>query len=137
MTIKKTFFLLFTMFLLNGCAESIALIGSSAGGASSGKILQSSLNSAVSYGIKKQTGKTPLGHALAYADKKNPEKKKETCVSFTEKTNAEISAILKNQIALTKAKIKNKKEAFELSKKHTSSLQPTLDKKFKIEYLDQ
>ena len=134
---KKTFFLLFTVLLLNGCAESIALIGSSAGGASSGKILQSSLNSAVSYGIKKQTGKTPLGHALTYAEEKNPEKKKETCASFVKKTNAEICAILKNQIALTKAKIKNKKKTYVSSKKHTSSLQPTLDKKFKINYLDQ
>jgi hypothetical protein len=137
MTMKKTFFLLFTVLLLNGCAESIALIGSSAGGASSGKILQSSLNSAVSYGIKKQTGKTPLGHALTYAEEKNPEKKKETCASFVKKTNAEICAILKNQIALTKVKIKNKKETYESSKKHTSSLQPILDKKFKIKYLDQ
>ena len=73
---KKIFGLLITLLLLNGCAESVALFGTSAGGASSGKLLQSSLNSAISYGVKKQTGKTPLEHALAYAEEKNPEKKK-------------------------------------------------------------
>ena len=73
---KKIFFLFSLLFLLNGCVESVALLGSSVGGASSGKIVQSSLRSTLSYGIKKQTGKTPLGHALAYAEKNNPEKKK-------------------------------------------------------------
>ena len=64
---KKIPFLLLLFFLLNGCAESIALLGTSA---SNGRIVQSSLNSAISYGVKKQTGKTPLQHAIAYADKK-------------------------------------------------------------------
>ena len=70
---KKIFGLLTTLLLLNGCAESVALLGTSAGGASSGKMLQSSLNSALSYGVKQHTGKTPLGHVLAYAEEKNPE----------------------------------------------------------------
>tara|TARA_B100001057_G_scaffold342886_1_gene343825 strand:+ start:345 stop:692 length:348 start_codon:yes stop_codon:yes gene_type:complete len=69
---KKIFFLLSTLLLLNGCAESIALIGTSS---SKGKIVQSSLNSVISYGVKKQTGKSPLEHAKAYADKKIPDKK--------------------------------------------------------------
>ena len=56
---RKIIILFTTMFLLNGCAESIALLGTSIGGASNGKILQSSLNSAISYGVKKQTGKGP------------------------------------------------------------------------------
>ena len=73
---KKSFLLLIALFLLNGCAESVALLGSSVGGASSGKMLQSSFNSAISYGVKKQTGKSPLEHALAYAEEKNPEKSK-------------------------------------------------------------
>ena len=105
---KKMFFLLSLIFLLNGCVESFALLGSTAGGASSGKILQSSLKSTISYGIKKQTGKTPLGHALAYAEKNNPEKKKETCVSFIEKTRSEFCTIAKNKITLTNKAIKEK-----------------------------
>ena len=96
------------LFLLNGCVESIALLGSSVGGASSGKIVQSSLQSTISYGIKKQTGKTPLGHALAYAEKNNPEKKKETCISFIEKTRSEFCTIAKKKISSTNKNIKEK-----------------------------
>ena len=92
---KKILILLSTIFLLNGCAESLALLGTST---SNGKILQSSLNSAVSYGVKKQTGKTPLEHVIAYAEEKNPEKKKETCISSFEITRSEFCTIVKKQI---------------------------------------
>ena len=105
---KKVFFLLITLFLLNGCAESVALLGSSVGGASSGKMLQSSLNSAISYGVKHKTGKTPLGHMLTYAEEKNPEKKKETCFSFIESTRSEFCTIAKKQISLTKTAVKER-----------------------------
>ena len=94
---KKILILLSTIFLLNGCAESLALLGTST---SNGKILQSSLNSAVSYGVKKQTGKTPLEHAIAYAEEKNPERKKETCISSFEITRSEFCTIVKKQIKL-------------------------------------
>jgi hypothetical protein len=92
---KKTLPLLTLIFLLNGCAESIALLGS---GASNGRIVQSSLNSAISYGVKKQTGKTPIEHAIAYAEEKNPKKKKETCISSLEITRSEFCTIVKKQI---------------------------------------
>tara|TARA_B100001989_G_scaffold233006_1_gene192616 strand:+ start:305 stop:712 length:408 start_codon:yes stop_codon:yes gene_type:complete len=94
---KKILILLSTIFLLNGCAESLALLGS---GASNGRIVQSSLNSAISYGIKKQTGKTPLEHAIAYAEEKNPQGKKETCISSFEITRSEFCTIVKKQIKL-------------------------------------
>jgi hypothetical protein len=94
---KKLPFLILLLFLLNGCAESIALLST---GASNGKIVQSSLNSAISYGVKKQTGKTPLEHAIAYADEKNPEKKQNTCISFIERTRSEFCAVVKEQISL-------------------------------------
>ena len=76
---KKTLLFLSTIFLLNGCAESLALLGS---GTSNGKLVQSSLNSAISYGVKKQTGKTPLEHAVAFAEEKNPERKKKNLYFF-------------------------------------------------------
>ena len=94
---KKTFCLFALIFLLNGCVESVALLGSSIGGASSGKMVQSSLQSTISYGIKKQTGKTPLGHVIAYAEKNNPEKKRETCISFIEQTRSEFCTIAKKK----------------------------------------
>jgi len=92
---KKILLLLSTIFLLNGCAESLALLGP---GTSNGKFIQSSLNSAISYGVKKQTGKTPLEHAIAYAEEKNPERKKETCISSFEITKSEFCTIIKKQI---------------------------------------
>ena len=65
--------LLISLILLNSCAESVALLGSSV---SNGKVIQSSFNTAISYGVKKQTGKSPMEHAIAYAEQINPEKKK-------------------------------------------------------------
>ena len=134
-SMKKISGLLTTLLLLNGCAESVALLGSSVGGASSGKMLQSSLNSAISYGVKKQTGMSPTEHALAYAERINPEKTKEPCLSFVEKTNSEICAIVKKQLNLTKSKIINKTRDESL-KDLTSSLQPNIDANSKIKYLD-
>ena len=95
---KKILYLLSLFVLLNGCAESIALLST---GASNGKIVQSSLNSVISYGVKKQTGKTPLEHAIAYAEEKNPERKKEPCLSFIERTRSEFCSIAKKKILLT------------------------------------
>ena len=104
---KKIFSLLIVLTLLNGCVESMALLGPITG-ASNGKILQSSLNSAVNYGVKKQTGKTPMQHALAYAGEKNPNKKKEKCISFIEKTNSEACMIAKKQITLAHSALSKK-----------------------------
>ena len=116
---KKLAFLLSIVFLLNGCAESIALLGT---GASNGKIVQSSLNSAISYGVKKQTGKTPLEHAIAYAEEKNPEKKQDTCISFIERTRSEFCAVVKKQISLKNTELVEK----------TSNMIQKLPKKNKI-----
>ena len=101
---KNILLLLSTIFLLNGCAESLALLGP---GTSNGKFLQSSLNSAVSYGVKKQTGKTPLEHAIAYAEEKNPERNKETCISSFEITKSEFCTIVKKQIKEKLAQLYN------------------------------
>ena len=121
---KKIFCLLISLILLNGCAESVALLGSSVGGVSNGKIIQSSLNSAVSYGVKQQTGKSPLEHAIAYAEEKNPEKKKEPCISFIEKTRSEFCSVVNRKIALTSNVIK--KKTLEVVKKYPKNIE-TID----------
>ena len=92
--------------MLIGCAEALALLGP---GASNGRFIQSSLNSAISYGVKKQTGKTPLEHAIAYAETKNPERKKETCISYFEITRSEFCTIAKKKISLTNTMLAEKK----------------------------
>ena len=129
---RKILGLLITLFLLNGCAESVALLGT---GATNGKIVQSSFNSVISYGVKKKTGKTPIGHAIAYAEEKNPEKKKEPCLSFIIKTNSEICAIVKKQLDITKSKILNTSKDKSL-KDLSSSIQPNIYKRSKVQYLD-
>ena len=132
---KKILGVLFGLTLLTGCAESLALLGPTSTAVTGGNIAQSALSSAVNYGVKKQTGKSAMEHAIAYAEEMNPQKKKEPCLSFFEKTNSEICAIVKNQIKITKSKIlKISKERS--IKDLTSSLQPNIDKKSKIKYLD-
>ena len=132
---KKIFSLLAMLVLLSGCVESMALIGPATTGAGSGKIAQSAVSSVLSYGVKKQTGKSPMEHAMTYADEMNPQKKKEPCLSFVEKTNSEICAIVKKQLKITKSKIlkKSKERSME---ELISSLQPNINKKSKIKYLD-
>ena len=133
---RKTLSLLVTLFLLNGCAESLALLGTATSGASSGKVAQSALSSAVSYGVKQQTGKSPSQHALTYVKKNNPEKKKDTCISFVEKTNSELCAVLKKKMSLTKVKIIKKKKNDKSLKELSLSSQSSINKKSKIKYLD-
>ena len=123
---KKILVLLSTIFLLNGCAESLALLGTST---SNGKILQSSLNSAVSYGVKKQTGKTPLEHAVAYAESVNPEKKQETCISSIERTRSEFCTIVKKQISLNNTALK--KKTSEIVKKYPKEIAVSIQAKIK------
>ena len=147
---KRVFFLLSIVLLLNGCAESVALLGSSIGGASNGKMLQSSLNTVVSYGVKKQTGKTPLEHALSYSEEKNPEKRKETCISFIERTRSEFCTIVNKQISLTNTAVKEKtlevkEKTLEIVKKYPKksprelaiALQAKIKETSKNKYLNQ
>ena len=123
---KKTLILLSTFFLLNGCAQSLALLGT---GTSNGKIVQSSFNSAISYGVKKQTGKTPLEHAVAYAESVNPEKKQETCISSIERTRSEFCTIVKKQISLTNTALK--KKTSEIVKKYPKEIAVSIQAKIK------
>ena len=105
---KKIFGLIGILFLLNGCAESIALLGPGFTGASSGKIAQSAVSSAISLGVKQQTGLTPAEHALTYVNQNNPEDKKEKCVNFLESTNSEICSAVKKNISETRKMIVEK-----------------------------
>ena len=132
---KKILGCLIGFTLITGCTQSLALLGPTSTAATGGNIAQSALSSAVNYSVKKQTGKSPMEHAIAYAEENNPQKKKEPCLSFAEKTNSEICAIVKKQLDITKFKIlkkSNEKSIQDL----TSSLQPNIIKKFKIKYLD-
>ena len=136
---KKYFCLLLILTLLSGCFGSVAFLGpasTTAASGASGNIARGAFTSTVSYGVKKTTGKLPLEHAVTYAGEKNPKKKKGPCLSFAEKTNSEICAIVKKQLKETKLKI-NKKSNEKSIKDLTSSIQPNINKKSKIKYLDK
>ena len=130
---KKIFISLTLMFLLVGCVESIAVIG---GGAGNGKLVQSSFQSGISLGIKKQTGKSPLQHALSYSKKKKPQTKEEPCSSFINKKDLEICLMVKKRITSKKKEKDEKKFLDKPFKKLSSLLQSSINEKSKIKYLD-
>tara|TARA_B110000902_G_C14070061_1_gene498924 strand:- start:206 stop:601 length:396 start_codon:yes stop_codon:yes gene_type:complete len=130
---KKIFILLSTLFLLVGCIESIAVLG---GGGANGKVIQSSLQSGVSYGIKKKTGKTPLGHALNYVKQKEISKKKGSCSSFNNKKDLEICLMVNERIKTNQVKITKKESSSKSLIELTSSLRSSINQKYKIKYLD-
>ena len=124
---KKILILLASMFLLAGCVESLALLGPITGVAS-GKALQSSVQSGVSYAIKKQTGKSPFEHALA-ASKKTDEK---ICDTLDKKKPKSCNTITDKIISTDKV-IKEKKQS---AKELALALQFKIKEKSKIKYLD-
>ena len=130
---KRIFILLTSMFLLSGCIESMALIG---GGATNGKLVQSSLQSVASYGVKKKTGKTPIAHALGFVAPKKTLKVKKSCSSFTDKKDLEICLMIEQRINSKQAKIKEEKFSDRPSREFVYSLQSSIDEKSKIYYLD-
>ena len=132
---KKIFAFLVGLTLLTSCAESIALLGPTSTAVTGGNIAQSALSSVVNYGVKKQTGKSAMEHAITYAEEINPQKSKEPCLSFVEKTNSEICAIVKKQLKITKLKFLERSKERSI-KDLTSSLQHNINKKSKIKYLD-
>ncbi len=103
---KKILSLISLFLFLNACAESMALLGpASTSTLSGGNLIQSASSSALSYGVKKKTGKSPMEHVVAYVEKHNPERKKSKCVTFLESTESELCEILKKNISNTKNKI--------------------------------
>ena len=130
---KRIFILLTSMFLLVGCIESLVTIG---GGATSGKMVQSSLHSAASYGVKKVTGKTRIGHAVSYVKKDKTLEKNNSCSSFINKKELEICLMVEKRIISKQDKAKSKISYDKPSKELTSSLQSSINEKSKIKYLD-
>ena len=99
----KNLFLLISLFFLVGCAESMSLLAPMSG-AANGKLVQSSLNTALSYGVKQQTGKTPVEHILESSNQNTGQilKKKTTtksCVYYLEPTSADFCKLIKAKIS--------------------------------------
>ena len=102
---NKIFIIISLTITLNGCANSLAFLGPASSVAGGGNVAQSAVSSAVSFGVKKKTGKTPSQHAVAYVKKYNPENKKDKCIEFVEATNSKACAAVKENISKTRKKI--------------------------------
>ena len=108
---KKFFYTMSLIFLLNGCADTVALLGPSLSGAAGGNITHSSLSTAFTYGVKKQTGKTPAEHALKLAQdykkiKQTALNQIQPCLEFLEPTDKDSCTSIKKSI-LKSSKIKS------------------------------
>ena len=101
---KKIVTSLLLALFVTGCAETMALLGPASTSIGSGNLAQSAFSSAVNYGVKKQTGKSPMEHAIAYADKHN-EREKVKCVNFLEITETEVCSLLKKRVSELRRKI--------------------------------
>ena len=87
---RKLIGLLILFFLLSGCFETSLVMGPAIGGAQ-GKLAQSSVSAALSYGVKYKTGKYPIQHIL--------KKKKEKAVKT--------ASLMREKALTTKDKIKH------------------------------
>ena len=103
--LKKIIANLMLIVFLTGCAETIALFGPASTSIGGGNVAQSAFSSAVNYGVKKQTGKSAMEHAIAYAEKHNPDRKKVKCVNFLEITETEVCSLLKKRVSELRRKI--------------------------------
>ena len=68
---KKIFFLISMLTILNGCAQSTSLLGPSYTMAKSGSIIQASSSFAASYGFKQVTGTSPGDYVMSFAKSYN------------------------------------------------------------------
>ena len=102
---RKFLISLLLALFVTGCAETMALLGPASTSLGGGNVAQTAFSSAVNYGVKKKTGKSPMEHAIAYAEKHNPEKEKVKCVNFLEVTETEVCSILKKRVSELRRKI--------------------------------
>ena len=118
---KKLSILVFTFLFLTGCYQSMALLGP-ATGAANGKVIQSSLQTAASYGIKKQTGKSPFEHVLAYTEQSDLEncreenKQTKKCLNLNEKLLSAQSLVEQKDQIITEIKTESKEVIQEKAK---------------------
>ena len=97
---RKLIGLLMLLFLLSGCFETSLVMGPAIGGAQ-GKLAQSSISTALSYGVKYKTGKYPIQHIL----KQKKEKVAKTVSLMEEKTLTTTNKIKHNLVRESEVKL--------------------------------
>ncbi len=102
---KKVLCSIMLAMFLTSCAETVAFLGPISTAAGGGNVARSTITTAVDYGIKKSTGKSSVEHAIGFAEKHNPDRKKEKCVNFLEVTETEVCTMLKKRVSELKSQI--------------------------------
>jgi len=97
---RKSVALLISLFLLSGCFETSLVMGPAIGGAQ-GKLAQSSISTALSYGVKYKTGKYPIQHIL----KQKKEKAVKTASLMGEKVLTKTDKIKRNLVKKPEVKL--------------------------------
>ena len=97
---RKLIVLLILLFLLPGCFETSLVMGPAIGGAQ-GRLAQSSVSTALSYGVKYKTGKYPIQHIL----KQKKEKAVKTASLMGEKALTATDKIKHNLVKKTEVKL--------------------------------
>ena len=100
--------LLISLFLLSGCFETSLVMGPAIGGAQ-GKLAQSSISTALSYGVKYKTGKYPIQHILKQKKEKAVKTvslMEEKVLTTTNKIKIKLNLVKKPELRLVKANYK-------------------------------
>ena len=120
---RKLIGLLIPLFLLSGCFETSLVMGPVIGG-TQGRLAQSSISTAFSYGVKQKTGKYPIQHIL----KQKKEKAVKTASLMGEKILTTTDKIKHNLVK--KPEIKLVKANYETIKTKIAKLKiQTISKK--------
>ena len=62
---KNIYFILFSLFLLTGCAQNLALLGPAFSVVKTGGIQHAIVGETINYGVKSNTGKNVSEHAMS------------------------------------------------------------------------
>ncbi len=111
---KKIIFLIFSILLLNSCAQTTALIGPAITVGTSGNIVQAGYSYGSNMLIKETTGKTPGQHVTSYVVEKRQEKKIKNQMTDYLKSHIEImrkKIYIKSHIEGVRAKLSKKKNS--------------------------
>ena len=105
---RKSVALLISLFLLSGCFETSLVMGPAIGGAQ-GRLAQSSVSTALSYGVKYKTGKYPIQHILKQKKEKAVKTvslMEEKVLTTTNKIKIKLNLVKKPELRLVKANYK-------------------------------
>ena len=95
MKILKIFFVIFSLIILSGCIQTTSLLGPGVTVATSGNVLQASLQYGANTALRTETGKDVLTHIKDKVGEKNKEKI----------LHAKLRKLIENRIENTRQKL--------------------------------